>query len=83
MVEYWSGGNAEGFATLMKEMQGSTPEFYKVMMTERNANWAKWIDARLDQPGTVFVGVGTAHLAGTDSVQQLLAARGIKATRAK
>ena len=83
MVEYWNSGNAEGFAELMKEMQGSTPEMYKVMMTDRNVNWAEWIDTRLDRPGSVFVGVGTAHLAGADSVQQLLAARGIKAARAK
>ena len=83
MVEYWNGGNAEGFAGLMNEMQGSTPEIYKVMMTERNAKWAEWIDARLDKPGTVFVGVGTAHLAGADSVQKLLAARGITSARAK
>jgi uncharacterized protein YbaP (TraB family) len=83
MVEYWNGGNAEGFATLMKEMQGSTPEIYKVMMTERNARWAEWIDSRLDKPGTVFVAVGTAHLAGGDSVQRLLAARGIASARAK
>ena len=83
MVEYWNGGNAEGFAAMMNAMQGSTPEIYKVMMTERNAEWAEWIDARLDRPGTVFVGVGTAHLAGADSVQKLLAARGIKSARAK
>jgi uncharacterized protein YbaP (TraB family) len=83
MVEYWNGGDAEGFATLMKEMQGSTPEIYKVMMTDRNVQWAEWIDTRLDRPGTVFIGVGTAHLAGADSVQALLATRGIKAARAK
>jgi uncharacterized protein YbaP (TraB family) len=64
-------------------MQGTTPEMYKVMLTDRNANWAEWIDTRLDRPGTVFVGVGTAHLAGADSVQQQLAARGIKSARAK
>jgi uncharacterized protein YbaP (TraB family) len=81
MVTYWNGGDAEGFATLMKEMQGSAPGVYKVMMTERNEEWAKWIDARLDKPGTVFLGVGTAHLAGADSVQKLLAARGIQSAR--
>ena len=83
MVEYWNGGDAEGFAALMKQMQGSAPEVYKVLMTDRNVKWAEWIDARLDKPGTVFVGVGTAHLAGADSVQKLLAARGIKSARAK
>ena len=83
MVEYWNGGDAEGFAALMKQMQGSAPEVYKVLMTDRNVKWAEWIDARLDKPGTVFVGVGTAHLAGADSVQKLLAARGIKSARAR
>ena len=81
MVQYWNAGDAEGFAALTREMQGSSPEVYKVMMTERNVEWAEWIDTRLDKPGTVFLGVGTAHLAGADSVQKLLAARGIKSAR--
>ena len=50
-------------------------------MTDRNANWAEWVDKRLDKPGTVFVAVGTGHLAGKDSVQQLLSKRGIKSER--
>jgi uncharacterized protein YbaP (TraB family) len=82
MVAHWNAGDADGFAALMKEMQGSSPEIYKVLLTDRNAKWAEWIDARLDKPGTVFVGVGTAHLAGKDSVQQLLAQRGIQSARA-
>jgi hypothetical protein len=81
MVTYWNSGNADGFADIMKEMQGSAPDFYKVMMTDRNATWADWIDKRLDKPGTVFLGVGTAHLAGKDSVQQFLAKRGINSKR--
>ena len=78
----WNRGNADGFAKLMNEMQASSPETFKVMMTERNTKWAEWIDQRLDRPGTVFVAVGTAHLAGDDSVQQFLSQRGIKAERA-
>ena len=77
----WNSGNAEGFAKLMNEMQASSPETYKVMLTDRNAKWAEWIDQRLDQPGTVFLAVGTAHLAGRDSVQEFLDDRGIKAKR--
>lgn len=81
MVTYWNSGNADGFASIMKDMQGSAPEIYKTLMTDRNAKWAEWIDRRLDKPGTVFLGVGTAHLAGKDSVQQLLSKRGIKSQR--
>jgi len=77
----WNSGNAEGFAKLMNEMQASSPETFKVMMTDRNANWAEWIDQRLDKPGSVFLAVGTAHLAGDDSVQELLGKRGIQSKR--
>ena len=81
MKANWNSGNAEGFARLMNEMQATSPDTFKVMMTDRNANWAEWIDQRLDKPGTVFVAVGTAHLAGSDSVQQFLGKRGIKSER--
>ena len=77
----WNSGNADGFAKLMNEMQATSPETFKVMMTDRNSNWAEWIDQRLDKPGTVFLAVGTAHLAGKDSVQQFLGQRGIEAVR--
>lgn len=77
----WNSGNAEGFAKLMREMQSTSPETYKVMMTDRNAVWAEWIAQRMAKPGTVFLAVGTAHLAGDDSVQQFLAKRGIEAKR--
>ena len=81
MKTNWNSGNAEGFAKLMNEMQASSPETFKVMMTDRNANWAEWIDQRLDKPGTVFIAVGTAHLAGDDSVQEFLGKRGIHSKR--
>ena len=77
----WNSGNADGFATMMTKMQASSPEMYKVMMSDRNAKWADWIDQRLDKPGTVFVAVGTAHLAGKDSVQDFLNRQGIKSSR--
>jgi uncharacterized protein len=81
MLAYWNSGNAEGFAELLNEMQSDTPETYKVLMADRNAAWAEWVDARLDKPGTVFVAVGTGHLAGKDSVQNSLARKGIKSDR--
>jgi uncharacterized protein YbaP (TraB family) len=53
----------------------------KRLLDNRNRAWAGWIEARLAEPGTVLVAVGAAHLAGTNSVQDMLAARGLTAER--
>jgi len=81
MNAHWSKGDSEGMAKLMNEMDAQSPAFYKRLITDRNANWAVWVDQRLDRPGIVFVGVGAGHLGGKDSVQDQLAKRGINAAR--
>jgi uncharacterized protein len=81
MNAYWTKGDAESFAKLMNEMSAQSPAAYKALLSDRNANWAEWIDQRLDKPGVVFVGVGAGHLGGKDSVQDLLDRRGIKSVR--
>jgi uncharacterized protein YbaP (TraB family) len=58
-----------------------SPETYKRLFSDRNAAWAEWIGKRLQQPGTVFVAVGTGHLVGDDSVQAQLASAGIRSAR--
>ncbi|MEE4450366.1 TraB/GumN family protein [Novosphingobium resinovorum] len=80
MVAAWKAGDADHLAELMNEDE-SDPEIRKVLITDRNANWAKWLKARLDKPGTVFVAVGAGHLAGPGSVQDQLAAAGVSSTR--
>jgi uncharacterized protein YbaP (TraB family) len=81
MNKHWTAGDAEGMAKLMNDMNDQSPAMYKTLLTDRNANWAEWIDKRLDKPGVVFMGVGAGHLGGKDSVQDLLAERGIKSKR--
>jgi uncharacterized protein YbaP (TraB family) len=53
----------------------------RALLKRRNARWAQWLDKRMDRPGTVLVAVGAGHLAGSDSVQEMLRARGFKAKR--
>jgi uncharacterized protein YbaP (TraB family) len=81
MNKQWAAGNSEGIAKLMNDMEAESPAMYKAFLTDRNANWAEWIDQRLDKPGVVFMGVGAGHLGGKDSVQEQLAKRGIKSAR--
>lgn len=83
MVEKWKAGDAEGLSALMNEDLTSQPNLYKVLLVDRNARWADWIDNRLKTPGTVFVAVGAGHLAGKDSVQVQLGKHHLTATRVK
>lgn len=52
-------------------------ETHQIFMASRNADWAEQIEALLAGSGTSFIAVGLGHLAGDDTVQDLLAARGI------
>ena len=81
MLSAWNKGDAGRLADIINEGLASDPKLYDLLMTKRNANWADWVAKRLDQPGTVFVAVGTGHLAGKDNVQAFLAKRGIKSAR--
>ncbi|WEK47067.1 MAG: TraB/GumN family protein [Candidatus Andeanibacterium colombiense] len=80
MLEQWRAGNAKGLAALINSEE-SDPAIYKHILTDRNAMWAKWIKARMAQPGTVFIAVGAGHLAGKGSVQDQLRKLGLKTKR--
>ncbi len=80
VITAWKAGNADELAELMNFGE-SDPAFAETMLTGRNRTWAKYLDDRLDQPGTVFVAVGAGHLAGKGSLQEQLAARGIGTAR--
>jgi uncharacterized protein YbaP (TraB family) len=81
MQAAWNRGDWGLFALMLNHMRASSPESYNLMFAQRNANWANWIAQRLEQPGTVFVAVGTGHLVGRDSVQAKLALRGVRSAR--
>ena len=82
LTRAWLGGDVATIAAAFrKDAFASTPVIERTLMTERNARWADWLKARLATPGKVFVAVGAAHLAGPQSVQAMLAARGITVER--
>ena len=81
MLASWSKGDVEALATMMNASLNETPELYKMIFSDRNATWADWIQKRMDQPGTVFLAVGAGHLAGQDSVQDMLVKKGLKAEK--
>ena len=81
MLKAWEAGDVAGIARTFDDETQMSAELREVLMKKRNARWAAWLAERMKKPGTVFVAVGAGHLAGPDSVQRMLAARGLKAVR--
>lgn len=82
MLAEWIEGDADQLAELLNEGM-EDKALAEALLYNRNANWAEWIDDRMDDPGTVFIAVGAGHLAGTKSVQDLLTGRGIEVVRVR
>jgi len=81
LLKAWKSGDTGAFTIMLAGFEAKAPVAYRMLISDRNAKWGQWIANRLDQPGVVFVAVGSGHLAGKDSVQQWLAARGIASNR--
>ena len=81
LVSLWASGKPEELGAAMNEALMAHPIIAERMLWDRNVDWADWIVARLNEPGTVFMAVGAGHLAGDKSVQANLAERGIASTR--
>jgi uncharacterized protein YbaP (TraB family) len=85
LLESWSDSTAEldqmVAAWAFTEMQTETPALYEALLVRRNTDWADQIQTLLAGSGTVFIAVGAAHLAGDDSVQEILGDRGVTVTR--
>lgn len=62
----------------MREMKVKTPDLYLELMKNRNDAWLGQIKDLMATPATEFVMVGVAHLAGDDSLLDMLENLGYK-----
>ena len=77
IIQAWKRGDDKALARLENDlMRKEEPRLYQRLLVERNEAWARQVAAMLQQPGTVFVAVGAAHLAGPDSLQEQLEKQG-------
>jgi uncharacterized protein YbaP (TraB family) len=82
LIDAWKNGDVATIARLEDEdMRQTEPKLYQLLLVQRNEIWATRIATMLQQPGTVFIAVGAAHLAGPDSVQAQLHKMGVEAVR--
>jgi len=82
LIDAWKAGDTDAIARLEDEdVRKESPELYRTLIVDRNKAWAEKIAALLRHPGTVFLAVGAAHLAGPDSVQTQLRQMGVDSVR--
>ena len=81
MLGAWSRGDVKGIAKTFDRDLANSPELRDNLIRQRNANWARWIEKRMAQPGAVLVAVGAGHLAGPGSVIETLKKDGYKVER--
>lgn len=82
LISAWKDGDTDSIARIENdEVRQQAPALYQRLLVQRNQAWAGKIAAMLQQPGTVFIAVGAAHLAGPDSVQVQLHKLGVEAAR--
>lgn len=82
LIDAWKNGDVAAIARIEDDdLARHAPALYQRLLVQRNQAWATKIAAMLQRPGTVFIAVGAAHLAGPDSVQAQLRKLGVEAAR--
>ncbi len=76
MVTLWLRGNDLGIAKESDSGFLADSGLHSALLSNRNRDWADQLDAMLKAGAKPFVAVGAAHLAGSDSLQRLMMARG-------
>jgi hypothetical protein len=78
IINAWEKGDTATLGAVVTKEFEDRPEAHATFFTDRNRNWVKQIEAMLHEPKTFFIAVGAGHLAGKDSVPDLLRADGYK-----
>lgn len=82
-IEAWQSGDIILLDQLvMKELRTDFPEIYEILLVDRNKRWVPVIlDILENEEGTIIIAVGAGHLAGPDSLIDMLSDEGLDAER--
>jgi uncharacterized protein len=80
LVQAWLRGDPRVADEQDREMREAHPALHERLLVERNRAWIPRIGAMLDGPGSAFVLVGGAHLAGDHNILDLLTQAGLRPT---
>ena len=77
----WRRGDEVGIEAFSLRELKNYPQLYSLLIVDRNKKWVKKIESMLNGRPDTMVIVGVAHLAGRDSVVELLRKRGYKVSK--
>lgn len=83
ILNAWRTGDEAGIEAFNLRELKNYPQLYSVLIVDRNRKWAKQIEGLIRGDVHAMVVVGVAHLAGADSVIELLRKRGYEVTKLK
>ena len=81
LLKAWISGDTRKLEQAFADEPDFTPELRGLLIRKRDEVWAEALAKRLVKPGTIFVAVGAGHLVGPDSVQKMLARKGLTVQR--
>lgn len=82
LVRIWRAGDEEELeAEFVTSVREQSPSLYESLLAERNHAWIGRIEEMFSEPGTEYVLVGAAHMAGEDGLLTLLRERGYRVAR--
>lgn len=81
LLKAWISGDTRKLEQAFADEPEFTPELRSLLIRKRDELWAEALTRRLKRPGTIFVAVGAGHLVGPDSVQKMLARKGLTVQR--
>lgn len=81
LISIWLSGDMDALAEATMKDMGAYPAVMETLLYERNRNWANQTEKLLERPGTIVIAVGAAHLAGDQSLIDLLQSRGYSVER--
>lgn len=82
MVRLYKGQQLDSLASMMNASEFSDDGFGKILLVDRNKNWAHQLDKLMKQE-SVFVAVGAGHLPGKNGLISLLRKMGYTLTPIK
>jgi uncharacterized protein YbaP (TraB family) len=83
MVAAWARGDVTALETIMIDGDlKESPEVYEALLVGRNRDWAEKLRTLVEtEAGVFFVAVGAGHLAGEDSLIEMLTQGGMPVAR--